>query len=315
MNSAIKLVGNTIIVGSLFAFSGCGPKFYQIDSKYIEEDNSKIMQEIVKTAEYTQEIGKIKTIAIAAPERCKSETVASATGAVGSAGAGIVMKTECGLEMGEIEKSLAKSGFQVISWQIIANAESMAKISNQNITRQQIALQQGADALFQINSIEKTQSKSSSNARWDRKYYISDIYGTNQGSASINQRMQNLIQYNIAGQENRLLSQVTQRPSVTIDASVIGVKTGRSIWFYQRTKSEDLDERKMSLKQYLQCDGEDVCWPTRPLNSTQENTSDKIVTGSSTAISTTQNANDELQARYYALLRSVISDMVTTFKE
>jgi len=306
----MKNVLKTALVLSAGALimSGCGTKYIAVQTTYVQDNESaNIKPDVVETKEYKRTIKSIETVAVAAPEKCKSETISKSTGS--TSGDDVVMKTECGIEMGEIERSLAKAGYQVISWQIIANSEKMASIAHKNITRQQIAKQKGADILLQINSLERTTVGNSGSARFERRYFTSDKYAELGEPLLLDKRTQKSLKALTKIDENKIIP--PKRLGATIDASAISVNTGRAIWFYQWTNPQELDNSNLSFTKLATCK-KTRCKEAR-LKSELDR-SKKLSSGDSEAISIKQDAADAQKALYHKLLRGSIKDMVATFR-
>jgi hypothetical protein len=312
MKLVTKLAKLAALSAIIVAATGCSKPFYLVETKYVQADMENTKPEVIKTTEYTDTIKNVKTIAVAAPERCKNETASTSTGQ--TANNDVIMKTECGTEMGEIERALARAGYQVISWQIIANAEKMAAIAKKNITRQDIAKEKGAEVLFQISSLERTMTGNSGNARWDRKFYNSDKYGAALEAAQVDSRLQKGLTSVSQVQEKAVEQAFSQRLSATIDASAISVSTGRAIWFYQSTLSETIDDKNIKFEQLALCK-KNRCKAINPKKEeSDDDIDDKLTSGNSTAISMEQKNIDQQRAIYHQLLRDSIKNMVSTFQ-
>ena len=295
-----------ILSAGALIMSGCGTKYIAVETTYVQDNESaNVKPEVVETKEYKRTIKSVETIAVAAPEKCKSETISKATGT--TTGNDVVMKTECGIEMGEIERSLAKAGYQVISWQIIANSEKMAGISAKNITRQEIAKEKGADILLQINSLERTTVGNSGSARWERRYFDSDKYAALGQPVLLDERTQKSLK-NITKNYEKI---PPKRLGATIDASAISVDTGRAIWFYQWTNPQEMINSNLNFTKLATCK-KTRCRQIRIAGEVDR--SKKLSSGDSEAISIKQDADDAQKALYHKLLRGSIKDMVRTFK-
>ena len=93
--------------------------YYQVQSTYRIADVEEQKADVTKSRGFDTAFEKIDVIAVKAPDRCISETQSEKTGQ--ARGTGTVMKTECGVEMAQIERHLAQAGFSVVSWKLLQN--------------------------------------------------------------------------------------------------------------------------------------------------------------------------------------------------
>jgi len=150
-----------LLVAFLPTLVSCTPH-YLVRSEYVVSQQLNTSPEIIETASYNELLPTITTIAIRAPDSCANETTAIHSGE--ASGRGLLLKTDCGVEMSELERALAKAGYHVISWDIIKNRV----IHDENMTPVKAAKDLGAQVLFQVNSLERSAANVRQDARWER---------------------------------------------------------------------------------------------------------------------------------------------------
>ena len=286
-----------------FSFlTGCVSQYYLVTSDFVVADNKEAPPEIVESQTYLSVIPKIKSLAVTAPEGCADETASQSSGEAASQG--ILLKTTCGIEMAELERALTKAGFQVISWNVLQN-----KVVKEEITPSEASQELGAEALFQINSLERSLVQAGQDARWERRFYESNEKGEQIKPVSLP-----------ATEGTKLISYVKkkeaslappERLSVTINASASLVETGETMWFYEWTHAE-AQERDEAMNILAECDNE-ICKdpPDKAKNEPEEGL---LIPGNSEAISKPKNAKDHPNAFYQKLLRELVTNLANSFK-
>jgi len=304
----MKYKTRVLVTGILFVFAmvGCTkpvPTQYIVNSKYIDNSDVTTNKEIIQTKEYKKVISKINTIAVQAPDSCKNETSSNRTG--DAEAKDVVLKMNCGVEMGAIERSLARAGYQVITWNVLNN---MVK---DGVTPQQAAKKLEADALLQISSLERSRMLNSGNSRWDRKY--TDLNGS---KALVDADEMRRLNHWAKVKEAERASFIADRFSATLNANVTYVKTGRSIWFYQWTNNQKLNAADIVTSIQVECIGKKkrrYCQLPKKKKELEVKTK-KLQSGSSYAVSKKQDKKNLEKAIYNKLLRETVDDMVNAFK-
>ena len=225
------------IVGAAFAVTACesGPSYsyYLVQSKFVAAAMDQQAPEIIPTPAYTQLAGGATTVAVRAPDRCSNSTTNQATGEAAAGGA--ILQTNCGVEMGEIERALTRAGYNVISWNILEREMERDK------TASDVANRLGAQILFQINSLERSRKTLGQDARWERTYFTTDAAATKTAPLPLTEQARNLLSTNYLAP-----IEAKQNPrayAVTLDASAIWVPTGQSIWYYRWTRAAERHRR------------------------------------------------------------------------
>ena len=97
-----------------------------------------------------------------------------------------------------------------------------------------------------------------------------------------------------------------ERLSATIDASTTLVSTGQAIWFYEWTHAETEND-ELSTRTHVTCD-DGQC---REVGKVVQSSNTR--SGSSLAVSTSRQAQDERNSRYSVLIKDVVKDLVKRF--
>lgn len=265
-----------------------------------------VLPEVTDTPRYRAELPNVRTVALQAPSECVSQTAANATGQ--AAATGTVVKTYCGVEMGELERALTKQGFVVQSWSTLASM-----VQEHRITPAQAAGKLGAQVLFQVNSLERVQGEPARGARWERRFYKSDDQAAQGEPMELPENERQVLRAMVSQREDRVLTGT--RLGAMLDVNAILVSTGQTIWFY-RWQKLDTGDMTTSLKALA----------TRLPPSTWERIQPRRASNASTASDieartwvereeeksggAPENARDAL---YFQLMRDVVRDFVTRF--
>ena len=282
----------------LTALPCCTP-YYLVRSEYVVSQQISTAPEIIDTASYKEVLPTVTTIAVRAPDSCANETTAIHSGE--AAGRGLLLKTDCGVEMSELERALAKAGYHVISWDIIRNRV----IHDEHMTPVQAAKELGAQVLFQVNSLERSASNVRQDARWERRFYRSSKKGEQGSPSPVDAKLKDTFESFIIPQEQRALPD--KRLSATINATAVLVDTGQAIWFYEWTHKEALSDR-YETDVLLACK-HDVCWRPAPETKPER----EVYSGSTEAVSASERDANEINATYSALIREALDDLVIRF--
>jgi len=287
-----------LLVAFLPTLVSCTPH-YLVRSEYVVSQQLNTSPEIIETASYNELLPTITTIAIRAPDSCANETTAIHSGE--ASGRGLLLKTDCGVEMSELERALAKAGYHVISWDIIKNRV----IHDENMTPVKAAKDLGAQVLFQVNSLERSAANVRQDARWERRFYHSSGKGERGSPAPVNAKLKHSFESFIIPQEKRALPE--RRLSATINATAVLVDTGQAIWFYEWTHKEALSDR-YETDVLLACKHEN-CWRPSPETPPER----EVYSGSTEAVSAAERDASEINATYNVLIREALDDLVTRF--
>jgi len=286
--------------------TACNPT-YLLESKIIANTQAEAPAEIVETASYRSQLAKITTVAVRAPDNCSNQTAAAATG--DATAAGTILKTECGVEMAEIERALAKRGLKVISWKILAR-----EMTQSTKSASAVAQAMGAEVLFQINSLEKSVKSLGKDARWERGYYLSNEQGDKLERKELDERTRLYLRNTfLSGQERDAESTGLRVPSVTLDANAVDLATGEAIWYYRWTHA-DASGINYAYQALVTCKGNDLKCISIPNRSrVKRKDASGLSSADSDAISVAASPMDEEAHKHAELLTHVVNNLVSSF--
>ena len=303
-----SLIGALALAALTVFTSGCSStSYFLVSSQYVSSTQAQQAPEVIATDAYRSNATSTDTVvAVRAPDSCSNNTADQASG--GAASKGTIMLTNCGVEMGEIERSLARSGYRVISWMILARELKGTK------TAVEVAAAMGADVLFQINSLERSQKALGQDARWERKFYKSDTEAKPLAALPLSDQDRSTIRNAYLADREKQFSETSRTWAVTLDASAVWVKTGQSIWYYRWTRAADSGANGKQFDVLLACKSGNLtqCQRSFPQRK-QEQASTLLVAGESAAVSVSERAEDRERAVYAELLKEVIESFVNSY--
>ncbi len=304
-----SIVKNLIPLAILLGASGCSST-YLLTSKFVVNTQAEQPPEIIETPTYLDSYAKLYTVAVRAPDSCSNQTAATATGEARANGT--ILKTECGVEMAELERALTKKGYRVISWKVLARELTVSGKS-----AGEVASSLGAEVLFQINSLEKSQKSLGKDARWERNYFLSNAYGDRVGEQLFDEPTRQFLRaaYLTDG-EQRVERHGLSQPSVTLDANAVLVSSGEAIWYYQWTHA-DFTGFNYEAQALISCKSNNrECQALAPQGRPGKNTnSETRSSGDSDAVSVSEKPEDRLAAKQAVLLSAAIKNLVESFSK
>ncbi|MFT5839744.1 MAG: hypothetical protein ACI9UT_002251 [Flavobacteriales bacterium] len=233
------------IIALSIAISGCSSTdYYAVKSSFaVKKHNENQVPEIVSTDAFKEKKGKIKRVAVRAPDGCANET-ASENNEKGTIGR-TLLKSNCGHEMAMLERSLAKANYTVISWKVI---QSRAYSSQRAAL--DIAKEMKADILLQINSMERLIDGQSEDLPWERQFYKSNKNWHIKKPAKV----ENHIKNQIVAHAKRIEGQIqVGQASVNLNVTVADVHSGEAIWFYEFTLGNEGEDELITTTSYSSC--------------------------------------------------------------
>lgn len=262
--------------------------------------------DVTDTPVYRQQLAKTRQVAISAPSSCTSETAASRTGTAAASGA--ILKTDCGVEMSELERALTRAGYSVASWRSVSAL--VGPVSRPNMTPTEAAAKLGAQVLFQVNSLEKITAEPARNARWERRFYVSDALASQGPPALLSNQESAELRPMIEAIEGDSLKGMRQ--GAMLDINAINVSTGQTMWFY-RWQKLDTDRYETGARGlYTQLGSGPwaaVAWPIGPRASV----SPTMSTGEVRVERSGGGPESVSEALYFQLMREVVRDFVGSF--
>ncbi len=278
--------------------------YYRVSSRYMASAQGEQAPEIIPTPAYSQLTGSARTVAVRAPDRCSNATTNQATG--NAASAGTILQTNCGVEMGEIERALTRAGYNVISWNVVDR--EMAG----NNSPVDAASKLGAQVLFQINSLENSRKTLGQDALWERSYYLSSPSGDVGQPLSLAPDQRNLVAKNYLATIEA--QSIPRAYAVTLDAVAVWVRTGQSIWYYRWTHSRAPQDTTSGYNVLLAClDGVLSQCEASQIRHAAAQAPGQSAAGETVAVSMSERPEDAERAIFSALYKEVVGDFVASF--
>lgn len=280
----MKTVTQTSFLALGIFLSGCS-SHYLVTTKLIPNQKVSDDTEIVQSRTAIGASDKINKVAILLPSTCANQTASAASGKQGSE-KGTLMATACGVEMAALERSFARAGYEIVSWQ----------------------LKEEADALIQVNSLERTVGKIPEGYKIDTRYDKTNSKGKVLGIANVPEK-------DALGLKAQFVTPVSnyiqnkELLGVTLDATVIYVPTKQAIWFYKKTVSEPLPKQMTEggYYQYFTCG--DPCQQDNPKNETSVNKFWQVNQGvSGVQSSVNRGEENDGSIKYSRLVGEVVKD-------
>src|SRR5712691_5103434 len=212
--------------------TGCD-EYILIRSRLIDSMRVTAAPEITSGSQYFERVTNVRQVALRAPDSCQQETDAQATGSARNTTA--IVRTDCGVWMGEIERALLRAGYSVVSWRTLNEAIAADHVSP-DIAAQKL----GAHVLFQINSLEKVRLTPGQDARWERHFFVSDDQGHQKQAAVVEERRAAGLR-RIANQAEARFGH-DERLGAMLNVNAILAGTGQTVWFYRWMKAEPLEQ-------------------------------------------------------------------------
>ena len=291
----------------LVALTGCSStSYFLVSSQFVSSAQAQQAPEVIATDTYRTDGASTRTVALRAPDSCANNTADQASG--GARSQGTILLTNCGVEMAEIEKALSRTGYRVISWNVVARELRGDKSATE------VAAKLGADVLFQINSLEKSQKSLGKDARWERKYFTSDPSATPLAALPLADHSRTLIRDRYLSDFEKKINESSRTWAVTLDATAVWVKSGQSIWYYRWTRGADSGTNGRRFDVLLACEDGDLGACYRSFPQRQEAARSTLVAaGESEAVSVSEKAEDRERAIYAELLGEVIDSFVSSY--
>lgn len=281
--------------------TGCGTStpYFLVESHLVESARQNAKPDITETPTFRAVNGKVQIVGLRPPDVCADQGL-SGSGGQAQLQLG-VLRTRCGVEMAELERALARAGYQVVSWSAI----------QQMATRQEKPLLEAAaeleiDVLLQVNALERIDIQPARDARWERSFYKATVGGEQRSSAVVEQDRARSFDRLIGGKEASFGSGL--RVGAMINVSAVWVESGSTIWFYEWTV---IDEVAVDPTVQVLVDCEDSnCFEVERKRPTGDG---GPVAGSISGISSAGDPVDRTQAIFSELVRDLVTDLAERF--
>jgi hypothetical protein len=298
--SLCALPGLSVLV-TLCAILGCAstPPYYLIESRYTESGRSGPPPDVTQTPDFPAVHHLIQLVALKPPDVCADR---GQSGRLGTASLELgVLRTRCGVEMAELERALARAGYRVVSWDALHHLAA-----SREIPILQAASELRADALFQVNTLERIDIRPGADARWERRFHHAEEDGTRSAPALVPASRRNEFESLVARHERGRIP--ARRIGATINVSVVSVATGTAIWFYEWTRIEDVGAEPR-LEILVDCDDEGC----REVAASEASTGEALSDRSTSSIAREGDVPDDSQAVFQMLVRDLVTDLAERF--
>lgn len=305
MRTTIAALG----VAALAALGGCSStSYFLVSSQFVSSTQAQAKPEVIASDAYRAQAARTTTVALRAPDTCANNSADQSSGSARSDG--VILHTNCGVEMAEIEKSLARVGYNVISWNV------MAREMRGDKSAAAVAQSLGADVIFQVNSLEKSKKTLGQDARWERKYFHSNPNGAAISPLPLSEEGRSLVRRNYLADVEKRITDASLTWAVTLDATAVWVGNGQSIWYYRWTLANDSGSTGRYFETLLACEDGVLAACSRSFPQRRTAAGDSLrVAGESEAVSVSEKPEDRDRAVWAALLKDVIDDFVTHYAE
>lgn len=304
----VKILAAALIVTALTACSG---KYFVVKQEFLSNETLQLA-EITKAKSYQNAIKAVKVIAVQAPDHCNQETASQRSGEQVSNAT--IFFQRCGVHMADIERGLARVGYEVVSWKEFLSAQQLGAIGSgksgdaQKLTPVEAARNLKVDAILLINSLEATQKELGKDGRLERRFYQSNLDGDILEPANVDMKLKKQFDEQLNHMHSG--SNVDKKLSATVNATMILVETGRSVWFYEWTVAET-DSAQYDQQLHLVCKGEcSQVVRKKPKKTPVE----KVSSGETIAVSRSGGADTDRQ-EYERLMKILIADLLNKFSE
>lgn len=269
--------------------------------------------EINQTPTYEAARESFKSAAIRPPDNCLTETASEVKGEARQPSKQLASQ-RCGVWLSEIEKSLAKNGFRVVSWDALRTIEE-----NERVPPYKAAKKLGADILFLFNSLEISPVEAGGESAYRIEYATSNAKGEKGPPKPMTETERSQLKDAVIAR-SRLSAPDGSSLIVAgvLDATAIQTANGESIWFYRNTEIKTLTEQTGQAFLFGRIEGEKIWYlaerqtdaPSAAGVVAPAEKRSAVDTGGQ-SISATQDAG---AAERLTLMRAVTSDFVDSFR-
>lgn len=268
--------------------------------------------EINQTPTYHKARESLTSAAIRPPDSCLTQTASEVKGEANNS-ATVLATQKCGVWLSEVERSLVKNGFRVVSWDALRTIEE-----NERVPPYKAAKKLGADVLFLFNSLEVSSVSAGGESAYRVEYFASDAQGHRGAPLAMTEseraQLRNAV---IARSKANTPDGSLLFLAGTLDATAIQTENGESIWFYRNTAIKTLSEQTGQAFLFARIEGQPIWYlaerETQAVSSAvvaPAESRSSVDTGSQ-RISATQDAT---AAENLALMRTVTADFVDSFR-
>lgn len=192
--------------------------------------------EISDTPAYRKALPTWKTVALRVPNTCLTDTAARVQG---NQTGRLILTTQCGIWLKELESALSNSGYRVISWDALHRAESAGDMSTYSA-----AAKLGADVVFLINSLESNPTNLKDSGKMVLSYSRSNAAGDKLAPAALDENRRSWLKAFVGDRTDhkKREAQGVQAHAATLDLTAVSATGGESVWFYRRSLTRLAEE-------------------------------------------------------------------------
>jgi hypothetical protein len=278
--------------------NACARKYFYIESSIATDMLPVANREVTETDQFKNVAPMVKKVALRAPDYCYGQTASMSDKQVNATKS--LIRSECGVEMGALERKLIEEGYTVYSWKIV---DSIMKSQSKPPL---LAVQElGAEVLFIVNALEGIFVSSDDLIR--RSFFSSSIEGDKGLPVDLHEGNRNAIRQVAKPYEAKLRSNSF---GAFIDVTAVDVATGQAIWFY---KSGKYDIKRAATPVTLVLSYRKNIWKVYKIDGAvpvRQNTSASYEYGSG------EPPSLQSPDKYYDIyVQDIVADFVNTFKE
>lgn len=275
--------------------------------------------EISDTPAYRKSLPTWKTVALRVPNTCLTDTAARVTGTASDSR--LILTTQCGIWLKELESALSNSGYRVISWDALHRAESAGDMSTYSA-----AAKLGADVVFLINSLESNPTNLKDVGRMKLSYSKSNAAGDKLAPAALDENRRAWLRQYVGDRTDHTKREATgiKAHAATLDLTAVAATGGESVWFYRRSLTRLVENVLRSAEQmsflFANHPGKLEWWPVapsglltplvQPIPQAPNLASEDSFDGGSAEA----GPADEKRALELELVRIIVKDFVRNFK-
>ncbi len=276
--------------------------------------------EVRQTPAYRDQLPRIRTVAIRAPNACLDRTADQQTGR--DRENEVIMQTTCSIYLKELEQGLASVGYRVVSWDVLDRAERMGDVSTY-----EAAANLDAQVVFIVNSLETPMTNVGEQAEYRFNYFVSNPRGEGLAPLELTEADQAKFVERVLARIPALAGGVPKGKvlAATLDTTAVAVPSGESIWFFRRSTAEfsddDLSAALYRKFLFATLDGTNYwgAWPeglAKPATKVAEKTSSSSSTTSfSWSKKGEDSATEAYRKRQQAMVRKIVGEFALKFSK
>ena len=267
--------------------------------------------EVRGTPAYAQRYANTSTAAVRPPDQCANESATQVTGRSNQTDQ--IAATNCGVWMAEVERTLSRAGFRVVSWDAIRGM-----MTNRQMPAHEAARQLNAEVLFLFNSAEASVIGAGASAQKQANFFSSDAYGHKGAPRALPnsdaEGIRNAVATKLGSWLMKRAQGGAQALSATIDATAVFTDTGEAAWFYRNSVLKQLDDQDGEAYLFIHTN---QGWRFAPRQTMEQPVQVVATEGTSSGFVEkvqSEGQRDEGKVEKLELFRSVADQFVAAFR-